>query len=54
MEIEKFCVINTIALAWIFPMEAIISMTLSLTFFLSSVYFVKSLKKCLQLDDDIV
>jgi hypothetical protein len=54
MEITKFCVINTVALSLIFPMNSDLSVVFGMTFLFSSIYFLNFLKKHLQLDDDII
>ena len=54
MDITKFCVINTVALSLIFPMNSDLSMVFGMTFLFSSIFFLKFLKKRLQLDDTIL
>jgi hypothetical protein len=54
MDITKFCVINTVALSLIFPINSDLSMVFGMTFLFSSIFFLKSIKKRLQLDDNMI
>ena len=54
MDITKFCVINTVAISFIFPIDADLSMVFAMILLFSSIYFLKFLKKRLQLNDTIL
>ena len=54
MDITKFCVINTVALSFIFPTNSDLAMVFAMISLFGSIFFLKLLKKCLQLDDNMI
>ena len=54
MDITKFCVINTVAISFIFPTNADLAMVFAAIFLFGSIYFLKFLKKRLQPDDNMI